>query len=939
MIPPQYNPGRLSDQEITALFIARRPLFERIMADLAAETPQSRAQHHLIIGQRGMGKTTLLTRIRAELNTNPDLKPRFIPLVFAEEQYTLDRLSKFWLNCLDSLADALDQVPGQQSQVAAIDNQVKQINARLGSHAKNDAPLAEESLAAFLNAVQATGRRPVLLVDNLQLVFERLNTDAQHALRELLMRPGCPLLIGTSPSPLPEGQDYGAAFYDYFKVHFLRPLELDEMENIILQLAEQQKRDNVRRSIQEHPERLAVLRHLTGGNPRTVVIIYSLYAENFSNSVYQDLEDLLDRVTPVYKARFEELSAQQQIVAAAVANHWDPVTGRQLTELTGLAANQISPQLDRLEKIGFIEKTELSGESSTGYLIAERFFNIWFLMRNASRRQRREVKFLARFLQSFYDARERCQLAHDFLQEHDLSPDRYTLTLALADSVNTDSPHTAESVRRHAHLDILRQNERQTRAEWTELLNLSDVPPATLDFHQLRKKILKLAPANAGISAEAFADEILGDIGVFRSGIRELLAGQNEPFSPEKYQAMHQRMQNLRAKKIKRYSREAVEWFSQELVSGQIRSFDNVEDWNRIFCMADDHQACALMVDQLQDSDLGAKLNDEAFSKICRLLRPSSEASARSWSEWASRLNLYLQRFDEAEKAYREAIQRDPKDVAPWFYLGNLLQVHLKHFDEAEAAYRKAIQLNPKYAAPWNNLGNLLRTHLKRFDEAEKAYCEAIQRNPKYASPWNGLGNLYTDFLNRPQDADNAFAKCLELEPQNESALENLIFLHRDFLGEGAAAKPRLAALESRSDLKCPDVLHLHRTLFAAYDANWGIVRESLAAALGTLQDGFPPATQEDWLRASAVLVHLNYGSDLLALLKERGDDVKLRPWYEALAALIAGDKSRLQNVAPEIRNIAEILYDNMERRLKKLPLSTNRRPQMAATQSRRPKK
>jgi hypothetical protein len=97
--------------------------------------------------------------------------------------------------------------------------------------------------------------------------------------------------------------------------------------------------------------------------------------------------------------------------------------------------------------------------------------------------------------------------------------------------------------------------------------------------------------------------------------------------------------------------------------------------------------------------------------------------------------------------------------------------------------------------------------------------------------------------------------------------------------------------------------------------------------------------TQDDWLRASAVLVHLNYGPDLLALLKERGDDAKLRPWYEALAALIAGDKSRLQNVAPEIRNIAEILYDNMERRLKKLPLSTNRRPPTTVTQSRRPQK
>ena len=60
-------------------------------------------------------------------------------------------------------------------------------------------------------------------MDNLQLVFERIAAIEQHALRELLMRPGSPILVGASPSPPPESQDYGAAFYDHFKIHYLRP--------------------------------------------------------------------------------------------------------------------------------------------------------------------------------------------------------------------------------------------------------------------------------------------------------------------------------------------------------------------------------------------------------------------------------------------------------------------------------------------------------------------------------------------------------------------------------------------------------------------------------------------------------------------------------------------------------------------------------------------
>ena len=184
----------------------------------------------------------------------------------------------------------------------------------------------------------------------------------------------------------------------------------------------------MRQRVVNHPERLAVLRQLTGGNPRTTVTLFFLYAEDFSPSVFGDLENFLDRVTPLYKAIFEELSPQQQVLASAIANHWDPVTARILADNSGLAPNQISPQLDRLEKIGFIEKVQLLNIASAGYQIAERFFNVWFLMRSASRRQRREVEFLTRFLQTVYEPPERERLARHLMSERDFSSDRYLLS-------------------------------------------------------------------------------------------------------------------------------------------------------------------------------------------------------------------------------------------------------------------------------------------------------------------------------------------------------------------------------------------------------------------------------------------------------------------------------------------------------------------------------
>ena len=124
-----------------------------------------------------------------------------------------------------------------------------------------------------------------------------------------------------------------------------------------------------------------------------------------------------------------------------------------------------------------------------------------------------------------------------------------------------------------------------------------------------------------------------------------------------------------------------------------------------------------------------------------------------------------------------------------------------------------------------------------------------------------------------------------------------------------------------------PDTTHLHEALFAAYDSNWGLACEALGKALTLRADGFSPWTRMDWLRASAVLLHLNYGAELLAFLDQRGDTARLRPWVEALRAHHLGDRRALQNIAAEIRAAAEVIYDGIQSRLSKLPEKTRRRP------------
>ena len=78
---------------------------QRLLQRLVEIRPGGLAQHHLILGQRGMGKTSLLRRLALAIRDDPALSAVLLPLCFREEQYNVHNLRIFWGNCLDALAD------------------------------------------------------------------------------------------------------------------------------------------------------------------------------------------------------------------------------------------------------------------------------------------------------------------------------------------------------------------------------------------------------------------------------------------------------------------------------------------------------------------------------------------------------------------------------------------------------------------------------------------------------------------------------------------------------------------------------------------------------------------------------------------------------------------------------------------------------------------
>ncbi len=66
-----YNPAQLTPEELAAAFVARRRTLADMLRQLRRQAPNRPLQHLMLIGARGMGKTTLGLRFLHEVAATP----------------------------------------------------------------------------------------------------------------------------------------------------------------------------------------------------------------------------------------------------------------------------------------------------------------------------------------------------------------------------------------------------------------------------------------------------------------------------------------------------------------------------------------------------------------------------------------------------------------------------------------------------------------------------------------------------------------------------------------------------------------------------------------------------------------------------------------------------------------------------------------------------
>jgi TPR repeat protein len=375
-----YHADKLDEQSFIDNFTIRLKEYRLIYENLMQQK-QKPLQHFLITGKRGMGKSTLLRRIFIEAS-KPSLSDKLFAVRLGSEQYKLSRLFKLWEQVIDHLAQ----------NEAGLLQQKKQLES---------SKEYENNLIHIVTDYLAQKNKTLLiLIDNFDQFIDKLTLKEQHTLREILIQ--YPIqVIGNTIFYNEHFKSYNKPFYDFFKPIKLSNLDREEAEEFIKLRATTEGIENFEELYTKQYGKIQALRILSGGVPRTLLILLSIIARKNTGDAVDYLHEMIEQTTPLYQDRMKALSSQQQEIMHHLAIHWDRAGAKELATEMRIPSKSISAQLIQLESMGYINKVETANRNYL-YEIDERFFNIWLLMSEAPPHDSKRVIWLTKWLDAFY---------------------------------------------------------------------------------------------------------------------------------------------------------------------------------------------------------------------------------------------------------------------------------------------------------------------------------------------------------------------------------------------------------------------------------------------------------------------------------------------------------------------------------------------------------
>jgi hypothetical protein len=342
-----FTPGKEPAAALASRTVGRANILDLLDRRLLAVATSRNRPHTLLVGPRGAGKTHLVEVALHHAGKRAEFRDRVRVVRLDEDIVGISRYR-------DVLREVLSRLP--------ID----------GGAPREARPVDPEAAIA-----RALGSRAlVLVIENLDRLFQSLGTSGQQDLRAWVENSRSVMLLATAPLLFPGVQDRNQPWYGNLGITHLEELDVEDGAQLLTHIARERGDEDLAAFLQTDRgfARLRAINHLAGGSPRIWMILSDCISVELLDELTPAVEALMEGLVPYYQQLLWDLSANEQRLVRALADgSVQAMTVTMLAEATDIEQRSAATSLGRLERARWVRAEKPSGldQRTTWYRLRE----------------------------------------------------------------------------------------------------------------------------------------------------------------------------------------------------------------------------------------------------------------------------------------------------------------------------------------------------------------------------------------------------------------------------------------------------------------------------------------------------------------------------------------------------------------------------------------
>ena len=376
----RFSPNQTAPELLEAIFVGREPLLQNILEKIADATTSGSTHHVLLYGPRGIGKSHFTSLLHHRLLNDKNLSEA-VHIAHLNEDETTTSMVQLLVRIYRALCKAYPDAYSAEWLDELINQPTDEITGVL-----------TRRLAARFET-----RKLVILVENLNLLFENLGEAGQHELRTFLQEHPFTCVIATSQQLFKAVTDRNEPFFGFFHQIQLRPLSLQDAQSLLTKIAQTKGQDELATFLNtpDGRGRVRAIHDLAGGNHRVYIVLSGFVTRESLDQLVAPFQKMADDLTPYYQERLRWISPLQRQIVELLCREHRTLNPKEIARRLLGDQNSIGKQVRELANIGYLTSTKRGRE--TFYELSEPLMRLAYEVKEQSL-----LEMLVDFLRIWY---------------------------------------------------------------------------------------------------------------------------------------------------------------------------------------------------------------------------------------------------------------------------------------------------------------------------------------------------------------------------------------------------------------------------------------------------------------------------------------------------------------------------------------------------------